>query len=104
VLFGVLLAVQCWALYAPSVAGPTLFPESDKVVHAALFLAVTWAGIRAGFPVRWLVGAVAAEAVVSELVQGFLLPHRDGDVLDVLADLVGVGLGLLAARLPARPR
>jgi VanZ family protein len=100
----VLLAIQCWALFTPSVGGPVLFPESDKVVHAALFLAVTGAGVRAGFPARWLVGALAAEAVVSELVQGFLLPHRDGDVLDVLADLVGVCLGLLATRLPARRR
>ena len=42
---------------------------------------------------------LAAHAVVSELVQHWLLPHRSGDAADVLADLAGVALGVLAGRL-----
>ena len=39
----------------------------------------------------------AAQAVLSEVVQALLLPHRSGDVLDVVADLTGVALGVLVA-------
>ena len=34
-------------------------------------------------------------AVLSEVVQGLFLPHRSGDVLDAVADLTGVALGVL---------
>jgi VanZ family protein len=43
-------------------------------------------------------GLVAAYAVVSELIQGFALPGRSGDPLDVVADLAGVAAGWLLAR------
>jgi VanZ family protein len=33
--------------------------------------------------------------MVSELVQWRFFPYRDGDVWDVVADLVGVGLAVL---------
>jgi hypothetical protein len=101
-IFAIVLVVQCWALYAPSIGGPSLFPGADKVVHTALFLAVTWAGIRVGLPARWLIGVLIADAVISELVQS-ALPARDGSFFDVLADLLGVYLGWLAARARGRP-
>jgi hypothetical protein len=97
-LFVLLVAAQSWALYAPHIGGPALFAGSDKVVHVALFLVVTFAGLRAGIPARWLAGVLIGEAIVSEVVQGLALSGRDGDVFDVLADVVGVGLGLLADR------
>ena len=46
-----------------------------------------------------LVPLFAAHAVVSEVVQGALLPMRAGDPFDVLADLTGVALGVLLWRL-----
>lgn len=97
VLLAALLAVHLAVLYAPRAGGPELFPGIDKVVHVATFASVAWAGLRAGVPARWWVPLVSAHAVVSELAQHWLLPHRSGDPLDVLADLAGVALGVLAA-------
>ncbi len=51
-----------------------------------------------------VVGVAALHAPVSELIQWTLLPHRDGDVWDAVADLVGVGLGWLLARWLGRRR
>jgi hypothetical protein len=53
-------------------------------------------------PARWLLGALVANAVVSELVQHWLLPQRDGDPFDALADLAGVALGAWAASRATR--
>lgn len=93
-----LLAVvaQLLSLYWPVVAieGPVSW--SDKVVHLALFAIPTYA---VGLALRriWPVAVVfALHAPVSELVQHFVLPHRSGDPWDAVADLVGVGLGVLA--------
>jgi hypothetical protein len=43
-------------------------------------------------------GLFAAHAVVSELIQHTFYTHRSGDPFDVLADLVGIALGLAAFR------
>ena len=99
-----MLLLSLYVLFTPRAGGEGLFPYADKVVHLALFalLAAT---------TRWRFGArpaglwaVAAYAVVSELVQGLLLSTRSGDAYDVVADLAGVAVGwLLAARLlPSR--
>ena len=97
-LLGMALALQAVALYSPGSSGPPLItiPHIDKVVHGALFavpaylirrLTVSW----------WPVVALAAHAVVSELIQGAWLPNRAGDPFDLLADGVGIGLGVWAA-------
>lgn len=100
VVLAVTVLVQLVVLYAPTApAGPEV-NGLDKVVHVAVFAAVAWAAVRAGLP-TWPVAAVLlAHAAVSELVQHYLLPHRDGDVRDAIADAVGVAVGLAAARLP----
>ena len=90
-------------LFAPSADETPTFPGADKFVHLLLF------ALLAG-TTRWRFGAalsglviVAAYAVVSELIQGFALPGRSGDPLDVVADLAGVAAGwLLACRLLTR--
>lgn len=101
-LLAALLIVHVSILYTPRAGGPQLFPQVDKVVHLATFGSVAWAGLWAGLGARWWVPVVAANAVVSEAVQYALLAHRTGDVWDVVADLVGVVLGVLAATLPTR--
>jgi hypothetical protein len=93
-----LVALHLAILYAPDTGGAPTFPGVDKLVHLATFGSVTLAGLRAGLRPRWWVPVVGVHAVVSELVQHWLLPHRSGDPVDVLADLAGVGLGVLAAR------
>jgi hypothetical protein len=102
VVLGALLVVHLTILYAPSAGDAQLFPYVDKVVHLATFASVTWAGLWVGLRARWWVPLMAGHAVVSELVQHSLLPHRDGDVGDAVADLAGVLLGVLAASWLAR--
>ena len=97
-LFVLAIVVQLVVLYAPRGTGGGI-PYLDKVVHVAIFAAVVWAGRRVGVPGLWLAAIFLAHAVVSEVVQAALLPGRSGSVTDVLADVVGVALGLA---LPVR--
>ena len=84
-------------LFWPTGAGSQPFPGADKVVHLLLF-ALLAASARwrfgGGLPVLAL---VAVYAVVSEVVQAVALAERSGDPVDVVADLLGAGLGWLAA-------
>ncbi|MEV4263678.1 VanZ family protein [Kribbella sp. NPDC049584] len=94
IAFVAAVALQLYGVYSPREAGPHIgIPQIDKVAHCFLFAAVAFTGLKVGVPGRWLLGALAANAIVSELVQHWLLPQRDGDPFDVLADLVGVALG-----------
>ncbi|GAA2754729.1 VanZ family protein [Actinopolymorpha rutila] len=98
VAFGLACVLNLYGLYAPTEPGPDLsFSYADKVAHFATFTSVAWTGARAGVPVRWLAGILALHAVSSEIVQGTLMAHREGDPFDVLADLVGVTVGLAIA-------
>jgi VanZ family protein len=88
------VALQLYGVYAPREAGPHVgIPFADKVAHLFLFASVAFLGLKVGVPARWLLVALVANAIVSELVQHFLLPQRDGDPFDALADLAGVALG-----------
>jgi hypothetical protein len=102
VLTGAVL-MQLVVLYAPSGPGAVPFPHSDKVVHVGVFLVPVFAALAAGVSPRLVVAVFAGHAVVSEIVRGWVLPTRSGDAWDVVADLVGVALGVglwgLAARL-----
>jgi len=87
-------ALQLYGVYAPREAGPHVgIPSADKIAHFFLFGSVAFLGLKARVPARWLLAALVANAIVSELVQHYLLPQRDGDPLDALADLAGVALG-----------
>jgi len=97
-LFGVAIAISAFVLLWPSAPGVPLFPYSDKIVHALVFAALAWTGRRAGLPVMGLGVGLLVYAVGSEVVQHTLLPGRSGDLTDVVADLVGVALGLVLAR------
>lgn len=86
----VAVAAHLWGLYSPVDQGAgTLFPFSDKVFHALGFAVPASLAV---LLVRhwWPIVAFAANAVLSEVVQHYLLPHRQGDVLDVAADLAGL--------------
>jgi VanZ family protein len=89
--------VQLFVLYAPAGPGGDPPAYADKVVHLAVFAAVAWTGRRAGIRSRPLLVALVAHAVVSELLQLTLLPGRSGDLLDVVADIVGAVVGLVVA-------
>jgi hypothetical protein len=91
-------ALSVVVLFSPSDGGVSPFPGSDKVVHLLLFAALAGTS-------RWRFGdralslaALAAYAIGSEVVQGVLMASRSGDPLDVVADLLGVGIGWLVTR------
>jgi VanZ family protein len=104
VLLGLSLLVQLVVLYAPSAPGGPEVNGLDKVIHASVFGAAVLTGLLAGLPRRWVLTVLALHAPVSEVVQATLLPSRDGDVWDVVADLTGVGLALGAFLVIARMR
>jgi VanZ family protein len=104
---------QLWGLYRVSgPPQPSWFPFADKVQHTIGFalpvllilLTVAWRG-RFGW--QWpmprtsvlLVAIFAAHGIVSEVIQHLWYRYRTGDLLDVLADWVGIALGLLLFRL-----
>jgi VanZ family protein len=93
IAFAVAVLVQMWALYVPR--GPSVDSglPLDKVVHAGLFLLVTWLGLRLGW--RWIVPVMVGQAALSELVQTWLLPQRSGDWGDLVADLAGIALAVV---------
>ena len=95
--FVALVVAQLAALYWPRVEiqGPVTW--TDKIAHVLLFAVPTAVGLLAGIRPAYLVTAVALHAPVSELVQHYLLPNRSGDLGDVVADLVGVVLGVTLA-------
>ena len=98
VAFGLACVLNLYGLYAPSEPGPDLsFSYADKVAHFATFASVAFTGAMVGVPVRWLAGILVLHAVSSEIVQGTLMAHREGDPFDVLADVTGVTVGLVLA-------
>ena len=89
------VVVQLVVLYSPEGGGPALFPQVDKVVHLLVFLVPVALAVVAGFRRGAVVAVFAAQAVLSEVVQATVLPNRSGDVVDAVADLTGVALGVL---------
>ncbi len=108
VVFGVVVVGHLLALYWPRVDVGNPPRGTDKVVHLLLFAIPVLAGALA-FDRRWLivVAALVIHAPVSEAVQSLALPDRVGSLSDLLANLVGVavgvGVGWWARRLRSRP-
>ena len=91
--------VQLVVLYVPTAPSVPAFPNVDKVVHVSVFLVPVLVALLAGLRPTVVVPLFAAHAVLSEVVQHTVLPGRSGDPLDVVADLLGVALGVLAWRV-----
>lgn len=96
------LLLQLVVLYAPSAPGGPSVAHADKLVHATVFALPVLLLLLARLPWLPVVALVGAHAPVSEVVQARLLSARAGDPWDAVADLVGVGLGALAAALVDR--
>lgn len=77
---------------------------ADDLVHATLFALLAITGRK--LPVRWWVlgTGLAGYAALSEVVHAVAPLHRSGSVFDVLADLIGIGSGLLAGLILSRYR
>ena len=104
-VFWILLAVSTVMLLTPRDDVPQGGPD-DKVVHALIFMGLTLAGRWAAVPWVALAVGLSAYAAVTEIQQALLPIDREGDVLDLMADLCGVAVGLLLSRVArfSRPR
>ncbi len=98
VAFAVALLVQVWVLYWPRPPSVDTGLPLDKVIHFALFAAVTYAGVLAGLRKPLITAIMGAQALLSEAVQHFWLPQRGGDVWDLVADVAGITVGVWVAR------
>ena len=86
-------------LFTPGSATPSVHPGVDKLIHMAMFGVLALTGRWAGVPPTRLACGLVAYAAVSEVLQAVLPIGRDGEVLDAVADSIGVGLALVAARV-----
>jgi VanZ family protein len=95
----VLVAVILWLALSP-MPPKTGDTGWDKANHAMAFAALGFVSVWALWPRprgwAWLVLALLAFGGAIEIAQIFL-PPREGDWWDLLADGVGIGLGLLFA-------
>lgn len=91
-------ALILFLLWSPSSGKPPLFPHDDKIVHCLAFCGIgaSWWWATRRVSAVWSIGV--ALAVGSEVVQGMLPWPRFMDVLDMLADVTGVAIGLAFAR------
>lgn len=116
VLAGAALVVHFYGLYRPHAPPATEWlPYVDKFQHAVgfglpLLLVLLTLAVRARSrgrqltvaPVKVAAGLFLAHAIISEVIQSIAYRSRTGDPLDVLADAIGVTLGVLAFGLLTR--
>lgn len=95
VVLGIAVLLHLAVLYAPRVPPPPGggFSGMDKLGHVAIFALVAAVALWNGLPGRLVVPVLLGHAVLSELIQHVALTDRSGDPWDVLADVLGVGLG-----------
>ncbi|WP_312858129.1 VanZ family protein [Pseudonocardia pini] len=91
-------------LFLPSSGVPSAPEGVDKLVHLAVFALLGATGRWARIPPLPLVVGLTVYAVGSEVLQGVLPIDRDFEILDVVADCLGVSLGVLLHAALTRPR
>lgn len=110
VISGLGMALAAFLLIAPDVGPPPLLPFQDKLFHAVAFACLTGPAVLV-LPRRylwfWVAHMVALGAGI-EVAQSMGDEGRSGDVLDFVADCVGVAAALgvgrwLRGRFEARP-
>lgn len=102
IIFGVIIFIMSvLPMNADGVGGLFTFPGADKVIHATIYGAFTVLLIRGYLrsnPMSWkkityLLLAILIYSIIIEMIQLFLTSYRTGEVLDVLANMVGILLG-----------
>jgi VanZ family protein len=92
-------AVIVWLSVAPTTAIPSV-NMWDKLEHAGAYVGLALIGAWAFRSRSWrLALGLFALGVGVEIAQATMGWGRQGDVLDAVANSVGIGLGLLAARV-----
>lgn len=100
-LLALLLNIGFYLPSLPDAAPGTDVPGVDKAVHLLVFAVTVFAAgrllaPRGRFPMGWVVVLALVHAVLIELVQLIALPERSGDGVDILFDVVGIALGVVA--------
>lgn len=90
-------------LFSPGSTVPSGPQNSDKVTHALMFAALAVTSRYARVGVAWTAAWLLVFAGLSEVLQGALPIQRSCSVWDAAADAVGIALGLVVARVLARP-
>lgn len=99
------IVLMLWGLYIALEADPDLqlnFRGGDKLLHALGFgcLVGWWGNVFSTWRARRRAAlACLAYGALVEVLQAFT-PPRSADALDLLADAVGIGIGLLLLRTP----
>jgi VanZ family protein len=100
---GVLIALQiALAALLPGGKVPDLPGVSDKVEHFMAFtlLSFWFSSILVRRDLVWMVLVLLAFGVLIEVAQEMMRRGRQGDVLDVVADAIGIVVGMLLALTP----
>ena len=98
-LFWVMCITVLAGALAPQADTPQLFALADKVAHTLAFAALALVGLRAYPRHTWIVCILlVALGGLIEIVQGYT-STRSQEWEDFFADILGVGLGTLLARL-----
>lgn len=92
--------LQVAGLYSQSPPQPGGAPGLDKVAHLAAFAVP--AALAHLLGARWVLVLLVLHALVSEPLQHTIAPARQMDLLDTVADLVGIAVGVLLARTLTR--
>lgn len=98
VVSGLGMALAAFLLIAPDVGPPPTIPFQDKIFHAVAFACLTGPGVLV-LPARYLWFWLAHMAALGggiEIVQE--RAGRSGDLVDFVADLVGIVLALAIGR------
>ena len=93
--FAVAVLVSLAVLFVPGGDVPSAPRGVDTAVHGLLFATLALTGRWAGIGRRPLTVLLVGYAVVSEVLQGLLPLQRSGSLGDGLADVAGLGAGLL---------
>ena len=98
-IFWVMCGAVLVGALAPQTDSPQLFALADKVVHTLAFAALALVGLQA-YPRYALVVCILLITLggLIEVVQGYT-STRSQEWEDFFADILGVGLGSLLARL-----
>ena len=100
IISGLGMAMAAQLLIAPNVGPPPMFPFQDKVFHVVCFGCLTGPGVLV-LPRRylwfWLAHMVALGGGI-EIVQARGDEGRSGDVVDFIADCVGIAAAVGVGR------
>ena len=94
-VFSMALVLTTVLLLIPSYAVPKAFDFYDKAQHALVFMSLTVVGLMA-FPshLKAVCFGLFVYGGVLEVLQSSLTTTRHGDIVDWVADVIGIVLGL----------